>query len=63
MYKHIVYIFEYEREWGDRVDEIKEFPTKEEAQAFVREFNSKNNEPRVSDWYMDAEYMGMRRSR
>jgi len=49
-----VYIFESERGWGQRVDEVKEFPTREEADAFVEEFNRHNDLPEVPDWYMYA---------
>lgn len=54
------YIVEYERGWGSRVDETKEFPTREERDAFVRDYNAKHIKPlkpgeRVPDWYMVAE--------
>jgi len=51
----IVYM-EYERGWGNRVDEIKYFPAtprgKAEAERLVKEFNSKNTSSKVPDWYM-----------
>jgi hypothetical protein len=50
-----VFIMEYERGWGSRVDEVKEFPTREEAVKFANEFNSRNTEKVVPDWYMVAE--------
>jgi hypothetical protein len=50
-----VYIIESERGWGQKVDEVKEFPTREEAEKFVREYNSQNTEPTVPDWYMYAQ--------
>jgi hypothetical protein len=50
-----VLIIESERGWGQRIDERKEFPTYEEAKAFVTEYNSHNNLPEVPDWYMYAE--------
>lgn len=57
--KHIVYIREFERGWGNRLDEVKKFDTKEEAEKYVKEFNSHNNEPEVPNWYMVADYMGV----
>lgn len=53
-----VYIIESEREWGQRVDETKEFETRELAEAFVTEYNSKNTEKTVPDWYMYAVIAG-----
>lgn len=53
MYK--VYIIESERGWGQRVDETKEFSTKAEADEFIKQYNSKNAETSVPDWYMYAE--------
>jgi hypothetical protein len=50
-----VFIIESEAGWGQKVDEVKEFPTKEEANAFVKEFNSYNSLPYTPDWYMYAE--------
>ena len=55
-----VYIIESERGWGTKVDDVKYIDTKENAMMFVREFNSKNNKEVVPDWYMYAEYGGMR---
>lgn len=49
-----VYIYESERGWGQKVDEIKEFDTRELAQKFADEFNSKNGLNHVPDWYMFA---------
>jgi hypothetical protein len=50
-----VAIIESERGWGQRIDEVKEFPSEEEATEFVTKFNAKNNLPVVPDWYMYAE--------
>lgn len=50
-----VIIREFERGWGNKIDEIKEFDTLEEANEFCWEFNSKNNLDYVPDWYMTAE--------
>ena len=49
-----VYIMESERNWGQKVDEVKEFDTLEKAQAFITEYNSVNNLDYVPDWYMFA---------
>ena len=48
-------IWEFERGWGSRLDEVKVFDTIEERDAFVTEFNSRNTSPTVPDWYMVAE--------
>ena len=50
-----VNIIESERGWGQKIDEVKEFATMELAEAFVTEFNSRNTEHAVPDWYMRAE--------
>ena len=47
-------LLEYERGWGNRVDETRTFPTYEEAESFAKEFNSQNIEEVVPDWYMVA---------
>jgi len=47
-------IMEYERGWGSRVDEVKEFDSELERDNFIEEFNSKNTEETVPDWYMVA---------
>lgn len=48
-------LLEYERGWGSRVDEVKEFDTEEERDAFIAKFNSSNSSATVPDWYMVAE--------
>jgi hypothetical protein len=48
-------IIESERGWGQRLDDTEFFNSKAEADAFVAQFNSRNNEPTVPDWYMYAE--------
>lgn len=50
----MVDIIESERNWGQRVDERKEFHDLEKAKKFVKEFNSENKEDTVPDWYMYA---------
>ena len=55
--KFRVDIFESERGWGTKLDEIKYFESEDAAQKsfeFVDEFNSKNNETTAPDWYMYA---------
>lgn len=55
-----VLMIESERGWGQRIEEKKEFPTLAEAEAFCREYNSKNNPPleTTPDWYMYAQISG-----
>lgn len=55
-----VELIESERGWGQKVDEIKEFDTLEQANAFITEFNSKNDKAVVPDWYMYARLQGGR---
>lgn len=51
-----VLIIESEAGWGQKVDEVKEFPTQEAAVAFVKEYNNKYNPPmaQTPGWYMYA---------
>lgn len=52
-------IIESERGWGSKIDEVRTFPTKEERDKFVDEYNLKYNpnmgKGPVPDWYMIAE--------
>lgn len=48
-------IYEFERGWGSRIDEIRRFDTVEERDDFINSFNAQNNLPYVPDWYMVAE--------
>lgn len=50
-----VFIFESESGWGQRVDEVRQFATREEAEEFCKKFNEPNDKPYVPDWYMYAE--------
>ena len=50
-----VALLEFERGWGSKIDEIKGFDTKEEADTFIKEFNSYNTSETVPDWYMIAQ--------
>lgn len=49
-----VEIIESEAGWGTKIDEIREFPTMEEALAFIKEYNKVNNLPVTPSWYMYA---------
>lgn len=51
-----VLIIESELGWGQKVEATLEFPTHEEAEQYVREYNRKHNPPmdRTPDWYMYA---------
>lgn len=53
-----VIIIESERDYGQKIDEIKYFESEDIAKGFVKEFNSKNNLTKTPDWYMYAEYKG-----
>lgn len=55
-----VLIIESEKGWGQKVDEIKEFPTRKEAETFCMEYNSKYNPIGIPtpDWYMFAKIEG-----
>lgn len=50
-----VALIEFERGWGSKIDEVREFSTREERDAFIVEFNSQNDKDIVPDWYMIAE--------
>ncbi len=49
-----VEIIESERGWGSKVDEVKEFDDMEQAEEFIKTFNSANDKDQVPDWYMYA---------
>ena len=49
-----VTIIESERGWGQRVDEVKEFKSYEEAKKYQIDFNAQNDKDYVPDWYMYA---------
>lgn len=53
--RFLVDIFEYEKGWGSRLDERLSFNSKEEAEQFVLDYNSRYNPPgRAPNWYMFA---------
>ena len=58
--KYAVELWEYESGWGSRHDDTVLFDTEEEARKYVEEFNSKNTEKIVPDWYMSATYSGVK---
>jgi hypothetical protein len=49
-----VNIIEAESRWAHQIDEVKEFDTLEEANAFVQKFNANNNLSYVPDRNMYA---------
>lgn len=59
-----VFIIESERGWGQRVDEVKEFNTREEAVKWADDYNRRyNNKAEVPDWYMRAEVQGIKQAK
>jgi hypothetical protein len=55
--KEVIYtavIIESERDWGRRIDEVKEFKTEKERDDFIREYNDKLPDGPAPDWYMCA---------
>ena len=51
-------LIEYERGWGSKVDGFIYFDNETEAREYVKNFNAKNTEKVVPDWYMIADYRG-----
>lgn len=52
-----VLIIENEIGWGSKVDEEKDFDTREEAIQFCKDYNDEHNTPEKEnppDWYMYA---------
>lgn len=49
-----VRVWEYERGWGSRLDDTLYFDTKEEAEAYCKDFNKDNTAAVAPDWYMVA---------
>lgn len=52
----IVPVTESERGWGRQIDDYMVCLTHEDAIAFTKEFNSKNTEETVPDYYMIVEH-------
>lgn len=53
--KYKVEIWERDRWSGPSLDSTKEFDTKEERDAFIKEYNKGNTLPQAPDWYMVAQ--------
>jgi hypothetical protein len=51
-------IIESERGWGSKIDETIYFDSEEEARKYCEDFNARNTENAVPDWYMRADYRG-----
>lgn len=49
-----VEIIESEKGWGQRVDEVRYFPTREKAQKFIDKHNEQNKEAYVPHYYFYA---------
>jgi hypothetical protein len=50
-----VYMIESEAGWGSKIDEVKEFSTKEKAVKFAEKYNKKyNNLDHAPSWYIKA---------
>lgn len=47
-------VWESERGWGQKLDDYMVCISIDEAKTFIKEFNAKNNEPSVPDYYMWA---------
>jgi hypothetical protein len=47
-------IIESEAGWGQRVDQVKEFHTEQEAVEYKDGFNAENDLDHVPSWYMYA---------
>lgn len=54
-FKFKVNIIESEAGWGQRIDEVKEYDTYEQAVKRINDFNYKNTEKVAPSWYMRAE--------
>lgn len=52
--KFKVELWESERGWGQRLDEVREFDDAQKALDFYREFNTENDKDEVPAWYMFA---------
>ncbi len=54
-----VLMIESEAGWGQRVDEIKTFPSRAKAVAFAEAYNRRHNTaPTAPSWYVKAEVEG-----
>jgi hypothetical protein len=57
--KYKVNIVESERSWGQKIDEVRYFDSKEGAEAFIKEYNKENTKPVVPDIYWRASLVGV----
>ena len=48
-------VVESEKGWGRKIDDYMVCLTMEDAEAFKKEFNSKNTSDTTPDWYMKVE--------
>lgn len=48
-------VWEHERGWGSKIDDYMVCLSVADAHKFAEEFNAKNTEEKVPDWYMRAE--------
>ena len=54
-----VEIIESEKGWGQRIDEVIPFETREAAEIYCKTYNNKyNTAEEVPDWYMYARIQG-----
>ena len=52
-------MIESEAGWGQKIDEVKEFDTREEAIEFAKQYNLKyNNKTETPSWYIVAKLEG-----
>lgn len=51
-------LIEFERGWGSKVDDTIYFDNEEEALRYCENFNARNCDNEVPDWYMIADYRG-----
>lgn len=54
-FKFKVYIWEYERHWGSKIDEVREFDTYKEAVECIEKTNAENTLSEAPDLYWVAE--------
>ena len=51
-------VIEFERGWGQRLEETLYFDTEDEALSYCDKFNKQNVQKTAPDWYMVADYQG-----
>jgi hypothetical protein len=52
-------LIEFERGWGSKIDTTLYFDNEAEARKYAADFNARNCDNEVPDWYMIAEYRGL----